>query len=72
MTDPKRTLPDAKGLVMSLEALATVGKTKRKERPLSESLEEWRGKPLDVSPALRAQISAGQKEMANLGDNDDV
>jgi hypothetical protein len=38
---------------LSLEALSTVGKPKRQERPLSEAVESWRADPpLTVSREL--------------------
>jgi hypothetical protein len=55
MNELQRVKERAKELRLSLEALSTVGKPKRQERPMNEALNEWReGPPLTISPELQS------------------
>ena len=58
MTELQRVKAKAAEVKLSLEALSTVGKPKRQERPLSEAVEEWRAAPpLKVSPELKSILA---------------
>jgi hypothetical protein len=48
----------AQSLILSLEALSSVERTKPPPRPLTELLAEWADKPPAISDALRAQTAA--------------
>jgi hypothetical protein len=55
MNELQRVKDKAAEVNLSLEALSTVGKPKRKDRPLTEALEEWRGRaPVTISPELQS------------------
>ena len=54
MTDRKSLTKEATSLSLSLEAISLAKKQIPQPRPISELLNEWRGKPVEASEELKA------------------
>jgi hypothetical protein len=63
MNELQRVKAKVAEVKLSLEALSTVGKPKRIERPLTEALEEWRGRsPVTISHELQSILSPKESD----------
>ena len=56
MNDRKRVSEVAQDLKLSLEALSSVGKAKRRPKPIQQLVDEWRGQAIPVSAELLNQF----------------